>query len=155
MEEKQQKDPHCYLRITRETPFRRYSIVPYLRGYGPTRFLSADMPRLGEQAALASDLRALLDALASPKAVVGGYDWGGRGCCIVSTPRPERGSRSSPEICGMVTLQALKTAKALGITTQADRKEDISCHVLRFPTERLFTASSTITYGRWSAQPRC
>src|SRR5215471_18319686 len=53
-------------------------IVPYLRGYGPTRFLSADTLRSGEQAALASDLLALLDALAIPKAVVGGYDWGGR-----------------------------------------------------------------------------
>src|SRR5215471_2052879 len=97
-------------------------IVPYLRGYGPTRFLSADTPRSGEQAALASDLLALLDALAIPKAVVGGYDWSGRACCIVSGLWPEWGSRSSPEICGMGTLQALKTAKALGITTRADRK---------------------------------
>jgi len=65
-------------------------IVPYLRGYGPTRLLSADMPRSGEQAALASDLLALLDALAIPKAVVGGYDWGGRACCILSALWPER-----------------------------------------------------------------
>src|SRR5262245_54308087 len=116
-------------------------IIPYLRGYGPTRFLSADTPRSGEQAVLASDLLALLDALAIPKAVGGGY-WGGRACCIVSALWTERGSRSSPDICGMVTLQALKTAKALGITTQADRKEDISCHVLRFPTEHLLTVPS-------------
>jgi pimeloyl-ACP methyl ester carboxylesterase len=65
-------------------------IVPYLRGYGPTRLLSADTPRSGEQAALASDLLALLDALAIPKAVVGGYDWGGRACCILSALWPER-----------------------------------------------------------------
>jgi len=65
-------------------------IVPYLRGHGPTRFLSADTPRSGEQAALASDLLALLDALGIPKAVVGGYDWGGRACCIVSALWPER-----------------------------------------------------------------
>jgi pimeloyl-ACP methyl ester carboxylesterase len=65
-------------------------IVPYLRGYGPTRFLSTDTPRSGEQAALASDLLALLDALGIPKAVVGGYDWGGRACCIVSALWPER-----------------------------------------------------------------
>src|SRR5499426_4872840 len=45
-------------------------IVPYLRGYGPTRFFCADTPRSGEQAALASDLLALLDALAFPNAVV-------------------------------------------------------------------------------------
>jgi len=71
-------------------------IVPYLRGYGPTRFFCADTPRSGEQAALASDLLALLDALAIPKAVVGGYDWGGRACCIVSALWPEQWSRSSP-----------------------------------------------------------
>jgi pimeloyl-ACP methyl ester carboxylesterase len=65
-------------------------IVPYLRGYGPTRLLSAHTPRSGEQAALASDLLALLDALTIPKAVVGGYDWGGRACCIVSALWPER-----------------------------------------------------------------
>ena len=65
-------------------------IVPYLRGYGPTRFLSRDAPRSGEQAALACDLLALLDALAVPKAVIGGYDWGGRACCILSALWPER-----------------------------------------------------------------
>src|SRR5262245_21934464 len=53
-------------------------IVPYLRGYGPTRFLSPDTPRSGQQAALAADLLALLDALAIEKAVVAGFDWGGR-----------------------------------------------------------------------------
>lgn len=65
-------------------------IVPWLRGYGPTRFLDARTPRSGEQAALAGDLLALLDALAIPKAVVGGYDWGGRAACIVSALWPER-----------------------------------------------------------------
>src|SRR6478735_12791403 len=65
-------------------------LVPYLRGYGPTRFLSRDTPRSGEQAALACDLLALLDALGIAKAVVGGFDWGGRACCIVSALWPER-----------------------------------------------------------------
>lgn len=65
-------------------------IVPYLRGYGPTRFLSDDTPRSGEQAALAADLLALLDALQIEQAVVGGYDWGGRAACIVSALWPER-----------------------------------------------------------------
>src|SRR4051812_35502671 len=53
-------------------------IVPYLRGYGPTRFLSAATPRSGQQAALAKDLLDLLDAPALPNAVLAGYDWGGR-----------------------------------------------------------------------------
>src|SRR5262247_2702103 len=54
------------------------TIVPYLRGYGPTRFLSADTPRSGEQAALGNDLKELMDALGIERAVLAGYDWGGR-----------------------------------------------------------------------------
>jgi pimeloyl-ACP methyl ester carboxylesterase len=65
-------------------------IVPYLRGYGPTRFLSADTPRSGEQAALGADLVALMDALEIPSAVLAGYDWGGRAACIVAALWPER-----------------------------------------------------------------
>jgi pimeloyl-ACP methyl ester carboxylesterase len=65
-------------------------IVPCLRGFGPTRFLSADTPRSGEQAALGADLLALMDALAIPRAVLAGYDWGGRGACVVAALWPER-----------------------------------------------------------------
>ncbi|MBV9811466.1 MAG: alpha/beta hydrolase [Acetobacteraceae bacterium] len=65
-------------------------VVPYLRGYGPTRFRSAATPRSGEQAALGEDLRALLDALAIPRAVLAGYDWGGRAACVVAALWPER-----------------------------------------------------------------
>jgi pimeloyl-ACP methyl ester carboxylesterase len=57
-------------------------IVPYLRGYGPTRFRDAATPRSGEQAAIGADLIALIDALAIPRAVFAGYDWGGRAACI-------------------------------------------------------------------------
>jgi pimeloyl-ACP methyl ester carboxylesterase len=66
------------------------TIVPYLRGYGPTRFLAADTPRSGQQAALARDLLDLLDGLALPNAVLAGYDWGGRAACIVAALWPER-----------------------------------------------------------------
>lgn len=65
-------------------------IVPYLRGYGPTRFRSANTPRSGEQAALGADLLALMDALGIDRAVLAGYDWGGRAACIVSALWPER-----------------------------------------------------------------
>jgi pimeloyl-ACP methyl ester carboxylesterase len=65
-------------------------IVPYLRGYGPTRFLSSDTLRSGEQAALGADLKALMDALGIERAVLGGYDWGGRAACIVAALWPER-----------------------------------------------------------------
>jgi pimeloyl-ACP methyl ester carboxylesterase len=65
-------------------------IVPYLRGYGPTRFLSPATPRSGEQAALGADLLALLDALDFPSAVLAGHDWGGRAACIVAALWPDR-----------------------------------------------------------------
>jgi len=66
------------------------TIVPYLRGYGPTRFRSRETPRSGQQAALAHDLRDLMDALGVQRALLGGFDWGGRSCCIVSALWPER-----------------------------------------------------------------
>jgi pimeloyl-ACP methyl ester carboxylesterase len=65
-------------------------VTPYLRGYGPTRFLSAETPRSGQQAALAHDLLALMDALAIRNAVLAGYDWGGRAACIVAALWPAR-----------------------------------------------------------------
>lgn len=65
-------------------------IVPYLRGFGPTRFVDAATPRSGEQAALGADLLALLDVLAIPRAVLAGYDWGGRAACVVAALWPER-----------------------------------------------------------------
>jgi len=64
--------------------------VPYLRGYGPTRFLSAGTLRSGQQAALAHDLLAFMDALAIEKAVLAGYDWGGRAACVVAALWPQR-----------------------------------------------------------------
>ena len=65
-------------------------IVPFLRGYGPTRFLSEMTMRSGQQAALGADLKALMDALDLPSAMLAGYDWGGRAACIVSALWPER-----------------------------------------------------------------
>ncbi len=65
-------------------------IVPYLRGYGPTRFLEQATPRSGEQAAIGADLIALLDALAITRAVLAGYDWGGRAACVGAALWPER-----------------------------------------------------------------
>lgn len=65
-------------------------ITPYLRGYGPTRFLAADTLRSGQQAVLGLDLLALMDALEMPEAVLGGYDWGGRAACVVAALWPER-----------------------------------------------------------------
>ena len=65
-------------------------IVPYLRGFGPTRFLSKETMRSGQQAALGHDLVDLLDALRVEHAVLAGYDWGGCGSCVASAIWPER-----------------------------------------------------------------
>ena len=65
-------------------------IVPYMRGYGATRFLSDATPRSGEQAAFGADLLALLDTLKIERAVLAGYDWGGRAACVVAALWPER-----------------------------------------------------------------
>jgi pimeloyl-ACP methyl ester carboxylesterase len=65
-------------------------IVPYLRGYGPTRFRDGATPRSGEQAAIGADLMALMDALAIKRAVFAGYDWGGRAACVGAALWPER-----------------------------------------------------------------
>ncbi|MFD5091039.1 alpha/beta fold hydrolase [Amycolatopsis thailandensis] len=64
--------------------------VPYLRGFGGTRFLDDATPRSGQQAALAQDLLDFMDALGLEKAVVAGYDWGGRAACIAAALRPGR-----------------------------------------------------------------
>jgi pimeloyl-ACP methyl ester carboxylesterase len=65
-------------------------IVPYLRGYGTTRFLSSDTPRNGQQAVVAADIVALMDALKIDKAVLGGCDWGARTVNIIAALWPER-----------------------------------------------------------------
>jgi len=65
-------------------------LVPYLRGYGPTRFLDPRTPRSGQQAALGHDLLELLDALGLERAALAGYDWGGRAACIVAALWSER-----------------------------------------------------------------
>ena len=65
-------------------------IVPYLRGYGTTRFRSSDTPRNGQQSVLAVDMIDLMDALQIKRAVVGGFDWGSRTAAVMGTLWPER-----------------------------------------------------------------
>ncbi|HEY8359254.1 MAG TPA: alpha/beta fold hydrolase, partial [Ramlibacter sp.] len=91
-------------------------IVPYLRGFGPTRFLDAATPRSGEQAALGADLLALMDALQVPRAVLAGYDWGGRAACVVAALWPQR-------CAGLVSLNSYNIqniARALEPDTPAN-----------------------------------
>ncbi len=84
-------DTHSYDDVSRRLSDKGVRcLIPYLRGYGATRFRSSDTPRSGQQAALGVDLRAFMDAMSIPHAVLGGYDWGGRAACIVAALWPDR-----------------------------------------------------------------
>jgi pimeloyl-ACP methyl ester carboxylesterase len=84
-------DVHAYDQVAPPLAAAGYRvIVPYLRGYGPTRFRDAVTPRSGEQAALGRDLLDLIDALGLERPILAGYDWGGRAACVVSALWPER-----------------------------------------------------------------
>ncbi|HEX4679937.1 MAG TPA: alpha/beta hydrolase [Gaiellaceae bacterium] len=84
-------DIHSYVDVTSLLAAQGYRvIVPYLRGYGTTRFLSRETFRNGEQAVLAVDTVALLDALRIDTAIVAGFDWGARTTNIVAALWPER-----------------------------------------------------------------
>jgi pimeloyl-ACP methyl ester carboxylesterase len=84
-------DPRCYDEVVPALTAAGYrSIVPYLRGYGATRFLSPSTPRSGQQAALGQDLLDLMDTLSLTRAALVGFDWGGRAACIVAALWPER-----------------------------------------------------------------
>ena len=90
------------------------TVVPYLRGYGATRFLSPDTPRSGEQAALGQDLLDLLDALSIRQAVLAGFDWGGRAACVAAALWPER-------VRGLVTC----TGYQIQDIARADQPADV------------------------------
>jgi pimeloyl-ACP methyl ester carboxylesterase len=84
-------DPRCYDEVVPLLVAAGYrAIVPYLRGYGPTRFLAAQTLRSGQQAAMGRDLVDLMDALDLPRAALVGFDWGGRGACVAAALWPER-----------------------------------------------------------------
>ncbi|AWN40779.1 alpha/beta fold hydrolase [Methylobacterium durans] len=84
-------DIHSYVDVAPALAAAGYRVlIPYLRGYGQTRFLSDATPRNGQQAALAVDALDFLDALKIEKAVVAGYDWGARTACILAAIWPER-----------------------------------------------------------------
>src|ERR671924_652608 len=84
-------DIHSYLEVAPLLAAAGYRVVvPYLRGFGTTRFLSDATFRNGEQAALAVDVIALLDALEIERAVVAGFDWGARSADIVAALWPDR-----------------------------------------------------------------
>jgi pimeloyl-ACP methyl ester carboxylesterase len=84
-------DIHSYVEVAPSLASAGYRVVvPYLRGYGATRFLSEETPRNGQQAVLAADIIALMDALGIEKAIIGGFDWGARTANIVAALWPQR-----------------------------------------------------------------
>jgi pimeloyl-ACP methyl ester carboxylesterase len=84
-------DIHSFVDVAPLLAARGYRvIVPYLRGYGSTRFLAASTPRNGQQAVLAVDLVALMDALHIERATLAGFDWGARTANIAAALWPER-----------------------------------------------------------------
>jgi pimeloyl-ACP methyl ester carboxylesterase len=92
-------------------------IVPYLRGYGPTRFLDAGTLRSGQQAALGNDLRELIDALGVPRAVLAGYDWGGRAACVVAALWPDK-------VRGLVSANGYNIQDIAGSATPAPAEQE-------------------------------
>jgi pimeloyl-ACP methyl ester carboxylesterase len=84
-------DVHAYDLVAPPLAGAGYRVlVPYLRGYGPTRFLDAAAPRMAQQAAIGQDLLDFMDALGIRSAGLAGYDWGGRAACIAAILAPER-----------------------------------------------------------------
>jgi pimeloyl-ACP methyl ester carboxylesterase len=84
-------DIHSYVDVAPALGAAGYRvIVPYLRGFGTTRFRSGDTPRNGQQSVVAVDVIALMDALAIESAIVGGFDWGARTANVIAALWPDR-----------------------------------------------------------------
>lgn len=94
-------------------------VVPYLRGYGPTRFRDAQTPRSGEQAAVGADMIALMDALGIERAVFAGYDWGGRAACVGAALWPER-------CIGLVSVNSYLIQDIAGAMTPARAERELA-----------------------------
>ena len=106
-------------------------LVPWLRGFGPTRFLDSAAPRSGQQAAVGADLRDFLDALGLSDALLAGYDWGGRAACVVAALWPER-------VRGLVTINgyAIQDIRAAGATPADELQEERYWYQWYFHTDR-------------------
>ena len=84
-------DIHSFAEVTPMLAAAGFRVlVPFVRGYGTTRFRSQDTPRNGQQAAVAADVVAFMDALGIDQAVLGGFDWGARSADVVAALWPDR-----------------------------------------------------------------
>ncbi len=105
-------------------------LAPYLRGYGPTRFLDAGAPRMAQQAAIGQDLLDFLDALGIERAALGGYDWGGRAACITAILAPAR-------VRALVTIGGYNVQNTIAAPVPASaRQERANWYQWYFNTER-------------------
>jgi pimeloyl-ACP methyl ester carboxylesterase len=124
-------------------------IVPSLRGFGSTRFLSAATPRWGQEAALGNDLRELMDALAVERALLAGYDWGGRAACIVSALWPQR-------VRGLVTVNGYNILDIAGsMKPQAPAQERRFWYQWYFQSERAAPGSKPIAAAFAACSGNC
>src|SRR5262245_3302703 len=96
------------------------AVVPYLRGYGPTKFRSASAPRLAEQAAIGQDVIELAAALTLPRLAVAGYDWGGRAAAIAAALHPDR--VQAAVLIGGYTIQNTTAPPAAGGSPEAEAR---------------------------------
>src|SRR5262245_2943958 len=92
-------------------------LVPYLRGYGPTRFLDSGAPRMAQQAAIGQDLLDFMGILDLAPVVLAGYDWGGRAACIASLLAPER-------VRALVTIGGYNVQNTIGPHRPAPAAEE-------------------------------
>ncbi len=143
-------DIHTYADAAQILAAEGYRVlVPYLRGYGATRFLSDATTRNGQQAALAMDALEFLDALGIERAIVGGCDWGARTACILSALHPER-VRALVSVSGYLIGSQAASAKPL--SPEAERRWWYQYY---FATERgrQGYAANTHAFARLRQQP--
>ena len=129
-------------------------LVPWLRGYGPTRFRNPSAPRMAEQAALAQDVIDFADALELPRFALAGFDWGNRAACIVSILEPER-------VIGQVSIggYSVQNTVARGGVDGRSSGCSVLVHVVLQhgarrcgAAKRIATTSSVICGNTWSPQ---
>jgi pimeloyl-ACP methyl ester carboxylesterase len=124
-------DIHSFADVTPVLAAAGYRvIVPFARGYGTTRFRSADTLRNGQQAVLAADVIALMDALGIERAILGGFDWGARSAGVVAALWPARCAALVPVSGYLIGSQAAGAAPLL------PRAEHAWWYQYYFATER-------------------
>jgi len=124
-------DPYDFEKVAPALAAAGYRVlVPFLRGFGPTRFVSKHVFRSGQQAALGTDLLEFMNAVDVPRATLAGFDWGGRAACIVAALYPER-------VAGLVTVNGYNIHDVSGSVRPASPEQEMRFwYQYYFHTER-------------------